>query len=197
MSEEDIRFEMVKARHIKRFELAVKKGEADKLIVPLCSHINKLKNYFTSSSCSGRILLLGIKGKGKNNAYFHRKWHTKVRFQDVWSAIGEKTTGELWFKMESFIIHIGARTLKDAEKMLEIKNLAGIKRGGLITMKPGKFVLELIGTEDMALPVKSNNNVLVSEAYMREVVRIANKKMGENQKRLKKFEKIVRAELKW
>jgi len=197
MNEGNIRFEMVKARHMKRFKCAVEKGEVDKAIVLLCKYINKTSNFFTSSSCSGRILLLGIKGKGKNQAYFHRKWHSKVRFQDVWKAMHEKTSGELWFKMESFIIHIGARTIKDAEKMLAIKNMAGIKRGGLIVLKPGKFMLELIGTEDIAMPVKYDDRVLVNEEFMREAVKAANKKMGENQKRLKMFEKIVRTELKW
>jgi len=196
MSEADIRFRMVKERHKKRFELAVKKGEADEIIVPLCRYINSTKNFFTSSSCSGRIVLLGIKGKGKNKAYFHRKWHQAVSFDKVWEAIGENTKGNLWFKMEPFIIHIGARTLKDACKVLDIKNSAGVKRGGIIAAKPGKFILELIGTEEMALPVKLGDEIIVTKEFMKKVVEKANEKLEANNERLRKFESVVRAELK-
>lgn len=195
MSEDSIRFSMVKARHKNRLEEAIKKGEADKLIYNLCKLINSKKKFFTSSSCSGRIILLGIFGRGKNNAYFHRKWHSKVSFEEVWNSLNEETKGTIWFKMESFIIHIGALSKNDAIKILDIKNKAGIKRGGIISMKPGKIIVELIGTEDIAIPVKIGEKVIVSEGFMRESVKQANKKMEENLKRLKVFESVIRKEL--
>jgi len=196
MNKADIRFEMVKARHKKRFELAVKNSEADKAIVPLCSYINSVKDFFTSSSCSGRILLLGITGKGKDKAYFHRKWHRTVTFDEVWAAIGEEVQGNLWFKMEPFIIHIGTRTLKGACKILDIKNAAGVKRGGIIVAKPGKFMLEIIGTEEIAFPVKIGGKTIVGMEFMKIIIETANKKMEENNERLKKFEETIRGELR-
>ncbi|MCX8189663.1 MAG: hypothetical protein N3F05_00315 [Candidatus Diapherotrites archaeon] len=196
MSEKTTRFDMVKARHKRRLDDAIKNGEADELICGLCKLINSKKNFFTSSSCSGRIILLGIKGTGKKNAYFHRKWHSKVNFAEVWSALSEKTKGTIWFKMESFIIHIGALNKNDALKVLEIKNKAGIKRGGIISMKPGKIIVELIGTEDIAIPVKVGSKIIVSESFMHEAVNQANKKMEENLKRLKVFESAVKGGLK-
>ncbi|MEM4662774.1 MAG: hypothetical protein QXM75_02005 [Candidatus Diapherotrites archaeon] len=194
--ESSIRFRMVKARHKKRLEEAIKKGEADELIIELCRFINSKKNFFTTSSCSGRILLLGVKGKGKNNAYFHRKWHSKVKFEDIWNALHENTEGELWLKMESFIMHIGAFRRIDALKLLQIKDRAGIKRGGIIAIKPGKIIVELIGTEDVAIPVKLENRIIVSEDFLRDAVMIINRKMEENLARLKIFEREIKERLK-
>jgi len=196
MSEAKIRFEMVKRRHKKRLEEAVKKREADEAIIPLCEFINSTRHFFTSSSCSGRILLLALKGKRKRDASFHRKWHRKVSFEEVWRGIEDAKNCELWFKTEPFIIHIGASSLKKAEKILDIKNKAGVKRGGIIVAKPGKFILELIGTEEIALPVKFGDKIIVSKSFMKEVVRKANEKIEANFERLKKFESIIRAELK-
>ncbi|RLG68802.1 MAG: hypothetical protein DRO07_03065, partial [Candidatus Iainarchaeum archaeon] len=72
----------------------------------------------------------------------------------------------------------------------------GVKRGGIIVAKPGKFILELIGTEEIALPVKFGDKIIVSKSFMKEVVRKANEKIEANFERLKKFESIIRAELK-
>lgn len=196
MSEASIRFAMVKQRHRGRFEEAVKKREADEAIIPLCEFINSVKGFFTSSSCSGRILLLALRGKRKRDASFHRKWHRKVSFDEVWQGIEKAKNCELWFKVEPFIIHIGASSLKKATKILDIKNKAGVKRGGIIVAKPGKFILELIGTEEMALPVKLGDKIIVSKSFMKGVVNKANEKIEANFNRLKKFESIMRAELK-
>ena len=190
------RFEMVKARHVKRFLQALEKKEVDKPIIELCGYINGLKNYFTASSCSGRIILLEIKGKQKKDARFYRKWHRTVSFEEVWQAIQEHEKHALWFKMEPFIIHIGTKNLRLANKILEIKNKAGVKRGGIIVAKPGKFLLELVGTQNMAFPVKEGSEIFVDEVFMHKAIEEANKKMVENAKRLKLFERILRAELK-
>lgn len=40
-----------------------RKGSVDKEILPLLNQLNALENFYTSSSCSGRVLLLGIPGE--------------------------------------------------------------------------------------------------------------------------------------
>ena len=195
MSIANIRFGMVKNRNMKRFKQAVEKHEVDEAMVPLCEFVNSRKHFFTSSSCSGRIILLKVSGKTKRDASFHRKWHRTVSFEEVWQGIEKARAKELWFKMEPFIIHIGTDSLKRACKLLDIKNKAGVKRGGIIVAKPGKFLLELVGTEAIALPVKLGGKIIVSKRFLKEVVKKANEKLEANFLRLKKFEEILRADL--
>jgi len=52
------RFKMSKERHKKTVEKAMKENKADKILYPLLKFFVKTKNYFTASSCAGRILLL-------------------------------------------------------------------------------------------------------------------------------------------
>ncbi|MEM0360167.1 MAG: hypothetical protein QXK06_02405 [Candidatus Diapherotrites archaeon] len=189
------RFSMVKKRHAGTLQKAKEEGKIDKEMIGLCDYISSRKNFFTSSGCSGRILLLGLLDKSKKNSYFHRKWHEKVQPLEVIKALKEPTKGEIWLKMEPFIIHIGTNSLENAKKILSLKDKSGIKRGGIITAKPGKFIVELIGTEELAVLVKRGNKILAPEEFIKETVLEADKKIGFNYARVKEFEKIVRKEL--
>ena len=190
------RFSMVKKRHTDTLRKAEELGEIDNDMVSLCDYIASTKSFFTSSGCSGRILLLGLRDHSKKNSYFHGKWHYKVKPGEVINALKEKTTGEIWLKAEPFIVHIGTNSLANARKILALKNKSGMKRGGIIVAKKGKFIVELIGTDELAVMVKRGERILASEKFIRETVREANRKIERNYERLEKSEKIVRKELR-
>lgn len=191
------RFEKVKDSHKKRLDASLENGMVDKQLVKLCKFINSTKNYSTSSSCSGRIMLLGIPKEGsKKDSYFHRRWHNTVDAEKVWMALNEKSKGELWLKQEPFILHIGCENLEDSRKILAVMRKVGIKRGGIMVAKPGKFIIELQGTQRMSVPVKKGNSVLVERSFIDYLVKRANEKLRKNYSTLKKFEMVCRAELK-
>ena len=192
------RFEMLKQHNKEELEKAVKEGKADSRMKPVCRFLNNLENYYTSSSCSGRILLLSVESIGeKQPKAFHRKWHRKVKIKEVLDALQEKTKEkEIWFKLDPFILHVGCRDLDSARKILKCMRLAGIKRGGIILAQTEKFLIELQGTHAMALPLKSHGKKLVEENYVGFLVKKANSKLSENYERLKLFERVCRKELK-
>ena len=86
--------------------------------------------------------------------------------------------------------------MTNARKILALKNKTGMKRGGIIVAKDGKFIVELIGTDEFSLPLKKRKNIIVSEEYLKEIVREANRKIERNYKRVKEFERAARKELK-
>ena len=191
------RFKMVKERHRKSFEKAVREGKMDAAFKPLCEFISSSKDFYTSSCCSGRILLLGLpQGERKKDAYFHRKWHSTISFEEVWEALQEKTLGELWLKLEPFIMHVGCRNLEGAKKIMAIMKKAGVKRGGIIVAKEGKFLVEFDGTQEMSLPVKKEEKILVQKDYLKETVEKANKKLEKNYEMIERLEKEMRKGLK-
>ncbi len=191
------RFTMVNAMHKKSFEKAVNEGKADKQIIPMCRFVSKTKNFFTSSSCAGRIILLQLpKGESKKDASFHRKWHRIVKEKELWEGINAVTSGELWFKLDPFILHIGADSLENSKKVLAAMTKAGVKRGGIIVAKPGKFLVELQGSQGIAFPVKKRKKVLVEKEYMKYILERANEKLEKNYSLLKRLEKEFRKGLK-
>lgn len=191
------RFEMVKKTHKKSLEKAIKEKKADKQMMPLCKFVSETKNYFTSSSCAGRIILLQLpKEENKKDASFHRKWHRKVKETELWNGIHDKTIGEIWFKLDPFILHIGTNTLENAKKILTIMKKTGIKRGGIIVAKPGKFLIELQGTQTIAFPTKKDEKIITGKEVMKYMLKRANQKLEKNYTLLKKLEKNFRKELK-
>lgn len=191
------RFAMVKKRHYHTFHEAVENKKADPKIIPLCTFLNDQNEFFSASSCSGRIVILNLdKDENKQESAFYYKKHGTVRASELWKKIKAKTTHTLWFKQEPFILHLGTNTLENANRILEWAGKAGIKRCGIIVAKPGKFIIEMIGTQGLAIPVKNENQVFITETFFSTAVKIANQKLQRNFKRLQKLETIIRTDLK-
>ena len=167
-------------------------------MISLCKYIAKTKNYFTSSSCSGRIVLLDLAKEGnKKEAAFHSKWHKKVKLKELITEIKRKQNEEeLWFKLDSFILHLGTNSLKNAKKILKVTRKTGIRRAGIMVAEEGKFIIELIGTQTMSFPVKIKGKILLEKEYLKKTLEKANQKLEKNYNQLKEFEKNVRKELK-
>jgi len=198
MNKAETRFKMIKERHKKTFFKAVEEKKADKQMISLCCYIAETKNYFTSSSCSGRIVLLDLAKEGnKKEAAFHSKWHRKVKLKELITEIKRKQNEEeLWFKLDSFILHLGTNSLENAKKILKITRKTGIRRAGIMVAEEGKFIIELIGTQTMSFPVKIKGKILLEEEYLKKTLEKANQKLEKNYNQLKEFEKNVRKELK-
>lgn len=191
------RFEKIKEHHTQTLEKALQENKADKQLIPLCRLISGTKNFFTSSSCSGRIVLLKMdRQQTKKAASFQKTWHTTAKFLDFWKEVQESTDREeLWLKQEPFILHIGTNSPENAQKILQIMKTSGVKRGGIQVLEKEKILLEINGTHSLSLPIKKNNKLLVTKEYLKLVLEKANQKMKENRKRLEKFERECRKEL--
>ncbi len=191
------RWRMSKLHNKQIWEGAVREGKADAKMRPICNYINSTKNFFTSSGCAGRIMLLGLYGKGtKEESYFHRKWHREVKLAELWNGVEAKSRGTLWFKMEPFIIHIGTKNLGDADSLLNVMRNAGVKRSGIIVAKKGKCIAEFVGTQSISLPVKKGGKILIEKQYLKQILDEANSKLKKNYGMLERLEKVARAELK-
>lgn len=190
------RFSMVKEMHRKSLGKAIREKKADRQMIPLCKFVSGTKHYFTSSSCAGRIILLQLpEDENKLEAFFHRKWHRRVMGKELWEGIRAETRGELWFKLDPFILHIGADSLENAKKVLRHIKKSGVRRGGIMVAKPGKFLIEMQGSQGISFPVKKGKKVLVEEDYMKYVLERANQKLEKNYSLLKRLEKVFREEL--
>jgi tRNA wybutosine-synthesizing protein 3 len=193
---EKSRFEMTKKHHKETYEEAKKMGRMDEDFIPLCDYIVKTKNYFTTSSCAGRIALIGLgEEETKQESAFYRKWHRKVKAKEIIDAINNFTGKVLWFKQEPLIFHLGTNKLENAKKILEVCEKAGIKRAGIKVAKDGKFIVEMLGTQNITAPVKEGK-MAANEGYLKYLVKKGNEKFEKNQQLIKKLYKEAKQELK-
>lgn len=162
-------------------------GGWDSRIKKLCDKINKSNNYYTTSSCSGRIMIIKDEDK-KVSGMFHFVSHDAVSLKEFMKKIPRK--GSFKFKQESPIVHIVCKSSEDAEKILKKSQETGWKRSAIISFG-NNIVAELIGTEKIDFPLIKNGKLLVSENFLRIVLEKANKNIEKGWLKIEKLAKSL------
>ena len=164
-------------------------GRWDKRIKPLCDKINKLQNFYTTSSCSGRVILM-IQQDKKENDLFLKVWHDRISLSELNKALDEfvKLKKIIKFKLEPPIIHIACRDLKNATEILEKGKYIGFKRSGILTFDKN-IIVELNTSERMEFPIVNNGKILVDDKFLRLIVKISEEKMEKWWDKIHRLEK--------
>ncbi len=161
----------------------------DTKIIKLCSKLNEKENYYTTSSCAGRIVLL-INSSEKRADLFVKVWHNKISFEKLKKALKKIDSKELiYFKQDPCILHVSCQSLEDAQEIHDLAKEAGWKRCGIISSKK-RFVVELNGTEKLEFPIFKNGN-LVEDEFLKIVVEESNRKLEKSWECIKKLEKLI------
>ncbi|MBW2990601.1 hypothetical protein KY348_02755 [Candidatus Woesearchaeota archaeon] len=184
-------FEKDKENALNKKDLSAK-GCLDKRIKPLVDLINSMDDYFTSSSCSGRILLLKVSEEEKKK---RSKWlflsHEKIDAPDILSALKDLPEEEVWFKMEPMILHICCKTIDNAAEILERISKLGLTHSGIFSLKK-KIVVEIFGNERIECIVAKDRELLVNEDYIRALVEAANNKLELTHKKIDELHKLFK-----
>lgn len=176
-----------------------RKGSVDKPIMPLIDYINNLKNYYTTSSCSGRIQILTEADKKHDVKWLYQS-HEKTPLKEILeilktSNIKKYPEGIVWLRQENMILHIACRTIDDANKVLKIARDIGLRRSGIIA-DSNIIIVEVCSTEQMDVPIAKNGKLIVDKGYIKIIVDIANKKFLKGREKLEKLEEEIRNNLK-
>jgi tRNA wybutosine-synthesizing protein 3 len=166
------------------------KGGIDKDIKSLIDLINSKKDYYTTSSCSGRILLIEKRTDKKQDARFVFAQHKKAVFNDIKNSLKVLPKNDLWLKEESIIIHVCCRDEPAAIRFLKIVRDLGIKRAGIINLRK-RIIIEIIGTESMETIIARDGKMIVSDDYLKIIIREANKKLQRNKKKIKELYRFL------
>jgi tRNA wybutosine-synthesizing protein 3 len=164
-------------------------GEWDKKIAGLCNKINKKKNYYTTSSCSGRIVLLKESDTKQPDAFLYRT-HDKISFEELKKAIDELNYDSVEFQQTSCILHVACKTLEDAQEIVDKAKLAGWKRSGIMTTKK-RYMVELHSTESISFPLIRNKRLLVDVEFLKTVVEVANKKLERVWEKIERLKRLI------
>jgi tRNA wybutosine-synthesizing protein 3 len=166
-------------------------GGWDEKIRKLCEKVNRLPDFYTTSSCSGRIILM-IQQEKKGKNLFLKNWHDKVYFDELKSALNEleKKKDIIKFKLEPPILHIACRDLKSATFILEKAKYLGFKRSSILTCDKN-IIVELNSSDRMEFPIIKNGRILVDEEFLRLILEISNYKLEKGLEKIKKLEKAI------
>ncbi|RLE38802.1 hypothetical protein DRJ17_02945 [Candidatus Woesearchaeota archaeon] len=169
-----------------------KKGSIDSGILNLVSLINSQQDYYSTSSCSGRIVLIEREeAKEKDKAKWLFSSHDPVNKSLFLKKLYEINLPEktVWLRQEPLILHIRCRTLQSAFNLLNDVRKLGLKRSGVIAANK-RVTIEIIGTERMDVPIAENRKFLIDENYLLYLIEKANAKLLLTKEKIKMLEKI-------
>jgi tRNA wybutosine-synthesizing protein 3 len=166
-------------------------GSWDRPIQKLCNKINKNPEYYTLSSCSGRIALIKNLDKKQPGMFVFRS-HEKVKFDELKTSViaAENKNESLIFKQEPPILHVCCKTLDGAESLLEKARSAGWKNSGIMSSR-GRIVLELRSTEYLALPIMENGKILVDDNFIKILLSESNNRVEKGWSKIDKLAKLM------
>ncbi|MEA2052449.1 MAG: hypothetical protein U9O90_06470 [Euryarchaeota archaeon] len=179
-------FEEQKKKALERLRIRGADEEVAEIIVVL----NRLDDFYTTSSCSGRVALICIPEIGaKREAEFIGKWHRAVTKEEVSEAIKTPKKGEIWLISQSPILHVSCRGLEKAKTLLRVAIESGFKYSGIkaISKDNGKVMVEIMSTERMDVPLGKDNEIFCSDTYIAYIVQKANFMLTRGKAKLKRF----------
>ncbi|MFP4402950.1 MAG: tRNA wybutosine-synthesizing 3 family protein [Candidatus Woesearchaeota archaeon] len=169
-------------------------GKIDLKIGNLVNLINSSDNFYTTSSCSGRIVIFKNSNNYKKNCEFLYTSHKKILKKDILKILDlidkcyVEDDFEIWLKFEPIIIHVSCDSLLNAKKLINLANLSGFRRAGIIALK-NSIVVEIVGTEFLETILKDNFGKYYDEKIFTRLIYYSNKKMQVNFEKIKRFEK--------
>ncbi len=174
-------------------------GEVDEEILPLIEIINSKPDYFTTSSCAGRIVVLQMAKIGdKENAEFLGKWHSEVQVSEIREAFSKiQDDTRVFLLTQSPIVHVRCRSLESAISLRNTALESGLKYSTIksITLnarsEPEKIVVELLCSENIHIPIALGKDIFPDDKYLSFMVENANSTLKRGQNKLKRFKEVI------
>ncbi len=145
--------------------------------------INAKDNYYTTSSCSGRVYFWQGSGK-KNETEWLKVSHDLIakEFFDM------KETGLIWLRFEPMILHVCCINLDTANALLD--KARNIYKKSCIISASNKIIVEIRGSEFLEMPFLQEGKQLFS-GDLDWLLDFINQKLKKNWSNLGKLKKEI------
>lgn len=184
-----------KIQTLQKLDKAKKDGMVDEDIIPVVNIINQIDNFYTSSSCYGRIVFLEIPEIGdKKNAKWLGKWHREIELKEFLSARKKANKGYLWLLAQSPIIHVIASDFESADNLIKIAVSCGFKHSSFKSFKKN-IVIEIISTERLDTPIGKDGKFFCNNNFLELLINISNDIIKRSSEKLKNFETKLRVNI--
>ena len=192
------KFKREKHSHLMNQDLS-RKGSIDVAIEELVTIINQIEHYYTTSSCSGRIIVysLPLNDESSNESSWNvKKKGTKWVFVShdivtdhnlITNSIHKEPVDNAYLKFEPFVLHACCDGIESAKTLMQAAVECGFRNSGISISKSNRVIVAVRSTHVLELPIVLNGKLIVTNDYIKQVAQLANKKMSDNFDRIKKF----------
>jgi tRNA wybutosine-synthesizing protein 3 len=185
-------FLISKENALKKLNKAYYENQLDEDIEGIVKLINLNKNYYTSSSCAGRIVIIELPKIGdKKEANFLGKWHREIKYIEAKKALESGKSGMIWLLAQSPILHIITKSNIFADNLIKIAISSGFKNSGIKSIT-NNIVIEICSTERLDSPIGENGLLFSSQKHFKLLINVSNHIIKRSRKKLKIFEKNLK-----
>ncbi|XP_024124750.1 tRNA wybutosine-synthesizing protein 3 homolog isoform X1 [Oryzias melastigma] len=175
-----------------------RKGSVDERARHVVCLLNSQERFFTTSSCSGRIVLVDGPPEGTIVQKKACEWlfvsHDPCSSEDLVSALS-RSSREAVLKFEAFVLHVQCHRLEDAQLLHSVAINSGFRNSGLTVSRTGKIITAVRSTHGLEVPLSHSGKLLVGAEYIHFLTQKANQKMEENFRRMHRFFQNLQAAL--
>jgi len=160
-------FEAEKAKALESLFRALEQGTVDPDIVPLLVLLNAKRDYYTTSSCSGRVQLAATRLPGeKRRMVVLAKWHNPVECWELIQALSSaEEHSDIWLSVQGPILHVVCRDQASAFNILSASRRAGLKHSGILWIGR-RVVVEIAASDKIETPLRLAGTYLINrECY--------------------------------
>jgi tRNA wybutosine-synthesizing protein 3 len=167
-------------------------GYLDRDILDVLQKIFDFPEYFTLSSCSGRISLVdAVMPWERDESTVIFKKHSPITVEELRHLMRQKAVRTMWLVVTGPIIHVSSRSLSDALRIIEVARKAGMKHSGIISSSKKGVVAELVSGVHVSAPLKRGADVLVADRFIPVIASIANKALLAGKDRLNRLRTVL------
>lgn len=178
-----------KKRILETYQEFIIKNLVDNKMLEINRIINENENFVTTSSCAGRIIIIGKKAlREKYNTNFFLKTHDAL--ERKYNIENLHFDNELWVLYEPPNIHIKCKDLKSAKMLHQFALEAKLSKSKFQSIKK-PYVVEILGTGNLQIPIGFDGKLAIDQNYFNKVITVANKILIEEQNRLKSLKELI------
>ena len=180
-------FDTKKKIALEKLTIATKGKQVDIAVIPILSIINQLSNYYTTSSCAGRVTVISkATVRSKHSVIFLLKTHELPTLKEVRESLRQSLDGQIWFNLEPPVFHIGTRTLLDAKNIHRLSLEAGMGLSMIKTIARS-IIVETRGTGRIEMPIGFEGVVVINDHHLKKIVSLSRVILKEEQEKLEIF----------
>ena len=162
----------------------------DEDIVPFLELVNSLSDYYTTSSCSGRIQLAACEHPGeKGRLRVLAKWHRPISVWELLIPLDSSREPSIWFSVHPPILHVVARDMSAARALLVAARNSGFKHSGIQGLGR-RIVVEVMTMERLEMPLRLGGVDVIQPWCYPRLVDAANRLLLRAKSRLENLRRV-------
>ncbi len=175
----------------KRFVEDIEIGYVDRDIVDFVKLVFSKKRIFTSSSCSGRIVVVdSLYPWLREEAYILFKKHSPIKPSEISGIVEKRPLYRYWLVVSGPIIHFNLLSLEDVQRILNVLRVCGFKHSGVISISSSGIVVEAVSGVWTPFLIRDGDHIAVND--LSHIVKVANDILVEGKNRLDRLFKAFK-----